>query len=190
MRVFIKPLKSIVGISRKVLLFGLLGTTTLLHLSGQQQPPTGVKFEVVSVRVLSEKEAADRSLDFIGPNVAVRLRLSCSDRGFYFYTWQDSVTPLGYTVRITEGGTVWLFGKSGQESVSPGINKTTFGFPGAWRLLSAHDRPAIEWEVLDSTRSSGEKHAFTIFIKLNEKDQPHEIVSQPFVVPAGPGPSK
>lgn len=148
------------------------------------QPP-GVKFEVVSVRVLSDKEAADRSPDFVGPNVAVRLRLSCSGTGFYLYSLSDTIAPVGYKVKWVNNKVVWRFGPPGNDEhlSSPGIKKATFGSPGKWLLLSGHLRPVIEWEELDSTGYSGEKHAFTVFIKHRESGAPEEIISDAFVVP-------
>jgi hypothetical protein len=47
--------------TRKALLVGAAALLSTILLSAQQAPPEGVKFEVVSVRVLSDKEAADRS---------------------------------------------------------------------------------------------------------------------------------
>ncbi|MFZ5983203.1 MAG: hypothetical protein ACOYXN_02455 [Acidobacteriota bacterium] len=167
-----------------------LSACVLLAIAGalfadQRTPPPGVKFEVVSVRVLSAKEAADRSPDFIGPNVAVRLRLSCAERGLYLYTWGD-VVPVGYRVKWTERGVLWPHGMKGDDErpVSPGIKKLDALVPGKWLLLSGHNRPAIEWEELDSTSYHGEKHGFTIFIKDREKDEPTEIMTEPYVVPS------
>jgi hypothetical protein len=152
----------------------------------------GAKFEVVSVRVLSDQEAADRTKDFIGPNVAVRLRLSCSGSGFYFYTWGDNIAPAGYSVKVTDNGLIWLNkmpGHTDQRS-SPGIEKLNGFVPEAWRLMTGHSRSSVEWEELDSTSFAGEKHAFTGFIKINENDRPMEIVSDPYVVPNAPAPTK
>jgi hypothetical protein len=180
-------------INNRYFLFGLLLAIAGRVLAGQGSLPQGGKFEIVSVRVLTPKEAADRSPDTLGPsNVAIRLRLSCASSGFYFYTWRDGVTPVGYGVKLTDGGLVWLNkmpGHTDQRS-SPGIEKLNAFVPGVWRLMSGHVRPAIEWEELDSTSFSGEKHAFTAFIKVNEKDKPTEIVSDSYVVPAGPTPTR
>jgi hypothetical protein len=156
-------------------------------LLGQGSLPTGAKFEIVSVKVLPPAAAAKRSPDTIGPdNVVVRLRLSCANLGFYFYTWRDGVVPVGYKVKITDAGPVWLNKMPGQtqQGGSPGIAKLNSFVPGVWRLMSGHDRPAIEWDELDSTSARGEKHAFTVFIKLREDDTPIEIVSDSYVVPA------
>jgi hypothetical protein len=161
-------------------------------LPDQQALLSGAKFEVVSVRVLSDQEAADRTKDFIGPNVAVRLRLSCSNSGFYYYTWGDNIAPLGYSVKLTDSGLVWLNKMPGHTDPrsSPGIEKLNAFVPGVWRLMFGHSRSAVEWEELDSTSLSGEKHAFTAFIKVGEKDKPTEIVSDSYVVPAGPTPTR
>lgn len=174
------------------LLIGALISSTVGILSAQQGIPPGAKFEIVSVRILTATEAAERSPDFIGPNVAVRVRLSCSGSGFYYYTWGNDVAPHGYSVKLTEGEILWRNRMPGQveQHSSPGIEKLNAFVPGVWRLMSGHVRPAIEWEELDSTSFSGEKHAFTAFIKINEKDKPIEIISDSYVVPAGAAPAK
>ena len=150
----------------------------------QQAPPNGAKFEVVSVRVLSDKEAADRSPDFVGPNIVVRLRLSSTTHGISFYSWRNSAIPAGYKVQRTDQGTVWLYGKGGTEkkTSSPGLQAVLFGSTGEWVTLPAHS--AIEWEELDSTSFTAEKHAFTAFLKQRETDQPLEVISDVFAVPA------
>jgi hypothetical protein len=51
--------------SSKALLVSLLILVGVALLSAQQPPSDGVKFEVVSIRVLSGKEAAERSPDFV-----------------------------------------------------------------------------------------------------------------------------
>jgi hypothetical protein len=144
---------------------------------------TQVKFEVLSTRVLSSAEAASRSPDYLGPNVVVRLRLSNSTTdGFYFYTGGRSIIPEGFTVKQTDSGRLWLYGKPGDErTFSPGIERVTSGFPGVWVILPPNS--AIEWEELDSTYFGGEKHAFTCFMKISENDPPVEIFSEWFEVP-------
>ena len=152
----------------------------LLPLEGKPISTPRVKFEVLSARVLSNREAARRSPDFVGPNIAVRLRLSTSD-GVYFLAWK-TVIPQGYTVKQSPAGTVWLYGKPGQEPLSsPGLERVTSGFPGVWMVLPAGC--AIEWEEMDSTSFGGEKHAFTCFLKDKENDSPVEVFSEWFDVP-------
>jgi hypothetical protein len=171
-------------LSRKIRSSSILSLLTvaavLLPLEGKPISTSRVKFEVLSVRVLSSQEAAARSPDFVGPNIAVRLRLSATD-GIYFLAWK-TIIPQGYKVKQSQAGTVWLYGKPGQEPMgSPGIERVTSGFPGDWLVLPSGS--AIEWEEMDSTSSGGEKHAFTCFIKDKENDSPVEIFSEWFEVP-------
>lgn len=171
--------KSIVKVTGAWLLIAI----SLFSLEGESISASSVKFEVLSVRTLSSAEASSRSPDFIGPNVAVTLRLSnpTSD-GVYFYTWEKSVIPEGYKVKQSSAGTVWLYGKPGQEPLnSPGLERLTAGFPGVWVVLPPNS--AIEWEELDSTSFGGEKHAFTCFLKRKESDSFIEIFSEWFDVP-------
>jgi hypothetical protein len=95
---------------------------------------------------------------------------------------------MGYSVGVTEHGLVWRYGKPGEQEQqsSPGIQELDKSVPGSWRLMPGHDRPAIEWDALDSTHYKGEKHAFTIFIKLSEKAKPMEVVSESYTVPDKP----
>jgi hypothetical protein len=154
----------------------------LLASGARTVAPPRVKFEVLSVRVLSNEEATVRSPDFIGPNVAVRLRLSPLSEGFYFYTWMGSLIPQGYKVKQSQSGTVWLYGKPGQEPMaSPGVDRLTSGFAAGWLPLPPGS--AIEWEELDSTSFAGEKHAFSCFVKQKEATPPVEIFSEWFQVP-------
>ena len=83
----------------------------------------GIAFQVVSVRVLGDKEASTRAPDFLSSNVAVRLRISCMDRGFYFYALKGAAIPVGYAVKLTDQGSVWLGGRSGAEKSSPGLQQ-------------------------------------------------------------------
>lgn len=170
--------------TNRAFLVGLIVLFAATRLSVQQALPDGVKFEVISVRVLNDKEAAQRSPDFVGPNVAIRLRLSTTARGLDFYAWKNSAIPTGYKVQRTDGGVVWLYGKGGTErkASSPGLTEVLFGSTGEWVTLPAHS--AIEWEELDSTAFAGEKHAFTAFLKQRDSDQPLEIFSDSFVIPS------
>jgi hypothetical protein len=153
---------------------------------GQVSLPRGTKFQIVSTKVLSAREAADRSPDFIGTDVVVRLRLSSVEEGFYFYTAVGDIVPVGYSIRITPRGPEWLNRIPGHSDAqtSPGIEGLNTLVPCEWRLISGHSRPAIEWEVLDSSSAAGEKHAFTAFIRRTAKDKPVEIFSDSYTVPS------
>jgi hypothetical protein len=170
--------------SSKALLASLFVLMGGVPLYAQQSPPDGVKFEVVSIRVLSDKQAAERSPDFVGPNIAIRLRLSASAHGLSFYGWKNSTVPAGYKVQRTDQGVSWLYGKGGTEkkATSPGLKAVLFGSTGEWITLPAH--AAVEWEELDSTSFAGEKHAFTAFIKPGDSGEPEEITSDTFTVPS------
>jgi len=171
--------------SRKALLAGALVLAATLLMHAQQAPPEGAKFEVLSVRVLSDKEAAERSPDFVGPNVAIRLRLSATSQGLSFYGWKNSAIPAGYRIQRTDKGVVWLYGKGGTDkrTSSPGLKAVLFGSVGEWITLPAHS--SIEWEELDSTSFASEEHSFTAFIKQRDVDQPLEIVSSSVTIPSG-----
>lgn len=151
---------------------------------GQQQPPAGISFEVLSVRRLGSVEAAERSPDFVGPNVAVRLRLSASKQGINFYTWKNSAIPSGYKVQLRESRVFWLYGESGTErrNLSPGLKSVLYGSVGEWMTLPSNC--AVEWEELDSTSFGNETHAFTVFVRADGGDDPKEIMSNTFLVPA------
>ena len=152
---------------------------------GQSSLPRGAKFQIVSTKVLSAREAANRSPDFIGADVVVRLRLSSAEEGFYFYTAVGDIVPVGYSVRITPQGPAWLNRIPGHSDAqaSPGVEGLNALVPCEWRLVSGHSRLAIEWEVLDSSSAAGEKHAFTAFIRKTDKDKPVEIFSDSYAVP-------
>lgn len=167
------------------LLIAIISLTYIALCSHGQTPVVGnVRFEVMAVRQLTSQEAAARSPDFIGPDITVKLRLSNqTEEGIYFYTWERSVIPQGYKVQKIIDGIIWLYGKPGQEPhSSPGLKAVTSGFPGVWAVLPPHS--AIEWEELDSTSFAGQSHAFTCFIKRKESDDPTEIFSEWFEVPA------
>lgn len=173
----------------KALLASLLILVGRALLSAQQPPPDGVKFEVVSIRVLSSEEAAERSPDFVGPNVAIRLRLSTKAHGISFYGWKNSVVPAGYGVQRTDQGIAWLYRKGGtdKQSSSPGLKAVLFGSTGEWITLPAQS--AVEWEILDSTSFAGEKHGLTAFIKQRDRDEPVEVISDTFTVPSNVTPA-
>jgi hypothetical protein len=175
--------------SSRVLLASLLVLVGGAFLSAQQSLPDGVKFEVISVRVLSDNEAALRSPDFVGPNIAVRLRLSATAHGLSFYSWKDSAVPAGYKVQRTDQGIAWLYGQGGTEkkASSPGIKTVLFGSTGEWITLPAYS--AIEWEELDSASFAGERHAFTAFLKQRDRDEPVEVISGEFSVPSNVTPT-
>lgn len=163
------------------------GTALLISVFGvgtiaQQPAPSEVKFEVLSVVQLNDKEAAEKSPDFVGPNVAIRLRLSTAEHGISFYGWPNSAVPSGYKVEFDGSQKLWLFGDGGtsKRETSPGLDAVLFGSKGAWINLPAHS--AVEWVELDSSLFGGKTHAYTAFVRGRAGDE-REIFSSPFTVP-------
>jgi hypothetical protein len=158
-----------------------------LALLGHDKPPaqSDIKFQVLSVRVLNmeQSRAATRDEIWTTPSVIVRLRLTSTRSGVYFYAFPGDIEPLGYMVKDTASGRLWMYfaekGSQGSQS-SPGIKPLTSGLPGAWLLMSAGT--AIEWEVIDNTAFAGERHAHTAFVKRGDA-VPIEVTSEYYTVP-------
>jgi len=158
------------------------------RLISRSLPPDGVSLQVVSLRVLSDEEAGKRTPDALGANVVVRLRLSAVKQSIFIYAWGDFLQPPSYAVREVDGKTEWMRGgPKDYLGSSPGLKELTLGLPGKWFLLARGS--ALEWEVDDSTNFRGEKHARTVFIKLDEKAPPLEIFSSWYQVPRAGGPA-
>jgi hypothetical protein len=153
--------------------------------AGQQ-----IKFVVVSVRMMSEKEASERNGDCIGcSDVAIRVRLTAGLEGLHFYAWPGSKIPSAFEVWLNGDKTFWAHGPRCAEwkPTSPGKQAMLSGFPGKWTFL----RPgaSAEWEEFDSTDYAGQVHAFSIFIR-DGTDAEREVFSSSFVVPLSAKPPK
>ncbi len=168
---------------KKILVFLVPILALALPISAQERALLGVRFEIVSVRVLNENAAAKRSPDFFGPNIAVRLRLSTTEPGVFFYSWKGAATPAGYKVERSGQKMVWLFGKAGTEKrlSSPGLKDVLSGLVGEWVPLPV--KSTIEWEELDSTLFSGSRHAFSIFVRTTKVEE-REVFSDFYDVPS------
>jgi len=145
-----------------------------------------VKFEVVSIRRLSEKEAERNNRDCIDcSDIAVRVRLSTGQYGIRFYGAQDEANPATYMIDCTGLHNRWMHGRNIKEwpISSPGLKEILFGDEGRWILLQPNS--VIEWEELDSTRFGGQVHAFTVFLRDGFKGdrQEREVKSTTFIVP-------
>jgi hypothetical protein len=154
-------------------------------LTTQELANDGVKFEVVSVSVLSKEEALKRSpRDLNRPTIVVKLRLSTSGSGIEFYAWDNWAIPSGYRVQKVANGFVWFLGKGGTQknASSPGLKSVLAGLEGKWLILPPYS--AIEWDNFDLPEFAGEKHAFTVFIKQKSNQNEHEIFSDEFTVPS------
>lgn len=171
-------------IIRKLTLIGLIIITLTVSNNSQSKTsmPQSLKFSVVSVRPMKEGEASRRTPHTVlNTDIVVRLRLSNEgSKGIYFLTYSDTFDPLGFRVKQTDKGIVWRTGREQKAEKSPGVKATYVGEP-KWLLLSPHT--AIEWENFDSTLFQNEKHAFTIFTKVEETDEPLEVFSDFYTVP-------
>lgn len=146
---------------------------------------TQVKFEVLSVRVMTSEEILRRQSDNLAPiDVSIRLRLTNSGpTTIYYYTnWKDHIIPYRHAVKETKNGIVWFDGfQKGESKRTLGIGKLTLGGGGAWLMLPAET--SIEWPSFDSTIRSGERHAETFFMKVGENGTITEVVSDFYTVP-------
>jgi hypothetical protein len=163
------------------LLFAFSGFTVLAQIPR----PEGFDFAVISVNVLSDKQAAERTTDAVGYDVTVRVRLSTRSQGLRLYALPNRIEPCRFGVQTTGSRIVWLenpgLDGTGRVASSPGLKQVCAGMPGVWIDLPAH--AAVEWEELDSTAYSGENHAFTIFVQTKDKQGPQEVVSGSYTVP-------
>lgn len=148
--------------------------------------PGGVRVETLWVR--PEAPAQKRTLPsdeiLIGEPTIVRLRLVAPARSPVFVCVAGSLTPLGYTVKWREKHKVWQYFEnrgSKASSSSPGLRPLTAGLQERWVLLPPGS--AIEWN-LTVLGEEGEKQAQTIFVKFQEAEQPVEVFSEAYRIPA------
>lgn len=170
-------------IIRKLALISLIIATLTVSNNSRSKTnmPQSVKFSVLSVRLMKESEGLKRTPHSFNADTVVRLRLSNdSDKGIYFLTYGESFEPLGFSVKQTDKAIVWRTGREQKSEKSPGVKVASAGEP-KWLILSPHT--AIEWENFDSTLFQNEKHAFTIFTKVEETDEPLEVFSDFYTVP-------
>src|SRR5262249_19642933 len=84
--------------------------------------PPGITIAGSSGRVVSGEESRKRAPDVIGPDIAVRLRLSNKGTAaIYYFGWPNQIIPLGYRVKQSNNDLVWLWGKTGAARTSPGL---------------------------------------------------------------------
>ena len=147
-----------------------------------------IKFEVISVKVMSDKESTKiAGPDFIGANVLVRLRLSAAIRDISFFAVKFNKEPIGHRTKWFGDGKMQVYpiGAKVAREVSPGIGDMgRVGLPTAWFPLAAGK--TVEWEVLDGTGDVGEKHGTSVFVRFLPDETPVEIFTGPYVVPAAP----
>jgi hypothetical protein len=145
---------------------------------------TQVRFEVVSVKLMSEDDLRKRS-DNVGIDVSTKLRLTNTGaKSVYYYThWKDSIIPFGHAVKEGKNGILWMRGlQNGTSEKSPGIPALVLGGGAAWLMLPSG--ASIEWPSFNSTIHSGDRHAETLFMKVGENGPIVEVVSDFYTVPS------
>src|SRR5262252_3388551 len=168
----------------------ILGGVLLVAGALSQVPSAqsgSVKLEVVSVKVMSGKESAKiAGPDFIGADVRVRLRLSAPSRSISFYAAKFNREPIGHRTKWSADGEmrVYAIGAKEPEETSAGIgDMSRVGLPTSWVPLAAGK--TVEWDILDGTGDSGQKHGTSVFVRFLPDGTPVEIFSDPYVVPVG-----
>ncbi len=150
--------------------------------------PRDIKFEVISVKVMSDKESTKiAGPDFIGVDVLVRLRLSAASQDISFYAVKFNKEPIGHRTKWSADGKMQVYpiGSKEAKEVSPGVDDMgRVGLPTAWLLLAGGK--TVEWEILDGTGDAGEKHGTSVFVRFLPDETPVEIFTGPYVVPAAP----
>jgi len=147
----------------------------------QEEDFSSIKFEISSIRFMSDEERSRKAGDNLDPDLVLKKRLSNQGKGtFYLYIeFVNTLIPAGHVVKKTEKGLFWELDASGKTSPkSPGFSSRK---SGGWLMLSEGD--AIEWEGLEISSSTEETHAQTVFMKLGDKGKVVEIFSNFYQVP-------
>ena len=175
-------MKLIVIRSVTLLLIIWLNSVCFSQTTKQEIDPT-VKFEVSSIRVLSDEELSRKTGDnIIDSGFVLKCRVSNqSKQTIYLYTdFANSINPRGYLVKKTEKGLAWILDASGKTSAeSPGLKPLS---SGSWLMLGEGD--AVEWEPIQETGSAEEMRAMTVFMKFGKSEKVIEVFSNFYNVPA------
>ena len=132
--------------------------------------PTGVRFEVVSVREMSPEESSRRTPgDVIGLDVLVRIRLSTDDIGVRMWNPHNHgwIYPISRCVAVEDGKPI----------PRPSLGNFGGGSRDSW-ILPPHS--AFEWDGYDSISCDAATRAFTVFLISGPEDQIVEVVSEPY----------
>lgn len=148
--------------------------------------PSAIKFEIISVRVMSDEESKKvAGPDYIGANVLVRARLSALGGDISYYGFKFNKNPIGHRTMWSSDDKMLVFPtrEVKAKEVSPGMSDLiTWGMPTAWLHLAAGK--TFEFEILDGTGDAGAKHGTSAFVKLLPDETPVEVFSEPYLVPA------
>lgn len=165
------------------MLFALVASVLFVSTSMAQPSIKGLKFEVLSVRPMTDQEIKNLG-DIIGPDLIVRFRLSNVGRGtLYYWAINGEILPNTNLIRGTEKKYEWYkFPQWELLQTSPGMS-TTRG-PSNWLALDRGS--AVEWETFDLSEYHGNRHASTVFIKEGPNGEVREIPSTFYHVPERP----
>jgi hypothetical protein len=173
---------------KRPILAAALSLVAALAPAAPRTQPNTVKFEVISVKVMSDEERKKvAGPDYIGATVLVRLRLSASSGDFSYYGFEFNKNPIGHRTVWSSDGKMLVYPTRGEaRDASPGMaDLPTLGMPTAWLHLAAGKK--FEFEILDGTGDAGARHGTSAFVKFLPDETPVEIFSESYVTPTAPG---
>ena len=140
------------------------------HLAAQDPAPTSpFELSVLELKTLTEKEAVERTPQFVGPNLVIRLRLANkSNDPVLLLVTKDTIDPLSCVGRPNR--------------IARECRPKLLAIPNQW--LALPPGAALEWEEMDSTVFSGQDHVVSVSIKRSETANPEELDSGLYKVPA------
>ena len=165
-----------------MLFFVIFSSSVCFGQATNQEMDSSVKFEVSSVRVMTDEERARKAGDNLDGDLVMKCRISNQGNvTVYLYTdFVNSMVPNGYMVKRTDKGLVWVLDAAGRESSkSPGFSPLK---SGSWLLLGSGD--AIEWEPVQASGQIEETRAMTVFMKYGGKENVVEVFSNFYKAPA------
>src|SRR5215813_7687661 len=106
------------SIRRIALLFILFNWSVVFAQTTNQEIDSSVKFEVSSVRFMTDEERARKAGDNLDPDLVMRCRVSNEGKiTAYLYTdFANTIAPRGNLVRKTNSGLIWIIDSSGKQS--------------------------------------------------------------------------
>ncbi|GEM_PF-6367586 len=137
-------------------------------LAAQDLTSLSYELTVLEVKTLTEKEALERTPQFVGPNLVVRLRLANkSNDSLLLLVTKDTIDPLACVGRPNR--------------VARECRPKLLAIPNQWLALPAG--AALEWEEMDSTAFAGQEHVVSVSVKRDETASPLELSSALYKVP-------
>ncbi len=157
------------GVRMRIILWLLVFALVIPCLAAQDFTPLGYELTVLEVKTLTEKEAVERTPQFVGPNLVIRLRLANkSNDPVLLLVTKDTIDPLSCVGRPNR--------------IARECRPKLLAIPNQW--LALPPGAALEWEEMDSTVFSGQDHIVSVSIKRSETANPEELDSALYKVPA------